>query len=47
MARHVCTADCWAYLLRYGVDENSSTCDPFAARADADLEALAAGAIAS
>lgn len=46
MARHVCTPECWAYLVRYGVDENSSSCDPFAARDAADRAAFEAGAIA-
>lgn len=32
---HECTADCWAYGLRYGMREG---CDAFAARDAADRE---------
>ena len=33
MAKHTCTADCWAHMLRYGQSEG---CDPWAARAAAE-----------
>lgn len=45
MSAHECDAECWAHMLRYGLD-SSSGCDPFAARAAADREAEAAGAFA-
>jgi hypothetical protein len=35
MTKHTCTADCWAYLIRNGEDENTTDCDVFAARAAA------------
>jgi hypothetical protein len=44
-APHECNAECWAYMLRYGMDENATECDPFAAEAAAHAEALAEGAI--
>lgn len=39
MANHKCTADCWSYMLRYGMDENAAQCDAFKARAAADAAA--------
>lgn len=36
--KHKCTADCWAYMLRAGLDENTTECDPFAAAAAAEAE---------
>lgn len=32
MSDHRCTAECWAYLIRNGVDENSEQCNPFEAQ---------------
>ncbi len=40
--KHVCNAECWAYMLRYEVPEE---CDPFAARDAAEREAYAEGVL--
>jgi hypothetical protein len=42
---HKCNGECWAYLIRWGIDENSSDCDVFAAEAAAYAEGVAEGAI--
>lgn len=28
---HRCDGQCWAYMIRYGLDENARYCDPFKA----------------
>lgn len=38
MTTHTCNADCWAYILRNGMDENTTHCDPFTASANANQE---------
>jgi len=40
MAKHICTADCWSQIIRYGIDPYSNTgdCDPFEAQRLADEE---------
>lgn len=35
---HTCDADCWAYMLRYGLDENTTGCNASDARAAADAQ---------
>lgn len=43
--RHVCTGQCWSYLIRNGEDENTTECDPFDASAASEQEAILEGAI--